>query len=83
MTGASPNGDRLYRTIGQVLGVPAGSLSEESSPDSLESWDSLHHLNLVMALESEFGVSLTAEDVVDMRSVALIRVILRQYGAQP
>jgi acyl carrier protein len=74
--------DRLYRTISQVLNVELSSLSEESSPDTIGSWDSLNHLNLVMAIESEFGISLTAEDVLDIRNVALIRAILRERGAQ-
>lgn len=75
------NNDRLYQTVAEVLGVPFDSLSEESSPDFIPSWDSLNHLNLVMALESEFGVSLSAEDVLDMRNMVLIRTVLRGYGA--
>lgn len=74
------NNDRLYQTVAEVLGVPFDSLFEETSPDFIPSWDSLNHLNLVMALESEFGVSLSAEDVLDMRNMALIRTVLRGYG---
>jgi acyl carrier protein len=71
---------RLYATIESTLGVPAGTVQEDSSPETIASWDSLNHLNLVMAVESEFGISLSPQDVVDMRNVALIRTILREYG---
>jgi acyl carrier protein len=71
---------RLYATIETTLGVAPGTVNDESSPESIASWDSLNHLNLVMAVESEFGISLTPQDVIDMRNVGLIRTILREYG---
>jgi acyl carrier protein len=74
--------DRLCRTISAVLGVPADSLSDDASPDTVAEWDSMGHLNLVMALESEFGVSLSAEDALGMRNVAAIRRLLRGRGVQ-
>jgi hypothetical protein len=33
-----------------------------------------------MAIESEFGIALTAEQVMEMGSIALIRAIVRQHG---
>ena len=77
---AASSRGRLYATIESTLGVPAGTLDEDSSPETIPSWDSLNHLNLVMAVESEFGISLSPQDVVDMRNVGLIRTILREYG---
>ena len=72
--------DRLRQTIGGVLGVPAAEISDASSPDTIAAWDSLNHLNIVMALESEFDVSLTPEDALGMRTVELMRTILRRNG---
>lgn len=63
-----------------VLGVPAEALGDDASPDTIADWDSMSHLNLVMALESEFGVSLSAEDALEMRNVAAIRHVLRSRG---
>jgi acyl carrier protein len=73
--------DRLSRTIAQVLNLSPELISDDTSPDSVSSWDSLGHLNLVMALEHEYGVSLSAEDALAMRNVALIRTVLRNAGA--
>lgn len=74
--------DRLYQTIAEVLGIVPGALSEESSPETIASWDSLNHLNLVMALESEFKIALPVEDALEMRNVALIQTILRKHGVE-
>ena len=67
---------RLNRVVSDVLGVPMDSITDESSPDNIEKWDSLSHINLVIAIESEFDVALTPEDTMDILSVKLIRIIL-------
>jgi acyl carrier protein len=73
--------DGLYKLVSQVLGVEPGSLSEEASPANIPAWDSMNHLNLVMALEGEYGVSLSPEDALAMRDLAAVRRILAQRGA--
>lgn len=60
--------------------MPIEAVSEDSSPDTIPSWDSVSHLNLILSLEAEFGVSFSPEDVMEMLSVRLIRVILAERG---
>lgn len=72
--------DRLQRTLAVVLEVSPADLTDEASPDSVTTWDSLNHLNLVMAIEGEFGISLSAEEAIEMRNVGIIRAVLRRYG---
>lgn len=67
---------KLKEVISNVLGVSTEEINDDSSPDNIEKWDSLSHINLVMALESEFNVELSPEDAMDMLSVKLIRMIL-------
>jgi len=66
----------LKKVVSDVLGVPVSAITDESSPGNIEKWDSMSHINLVMAIEAEFDVSLTPEDTMDMLSVKLIRIIL-------
>ena len=68
---------KLKEVISNVLGIPIAEINNDSSPDSIEKWDSLSHLKLVMAIESEFNVELSPEDSMDMLSVKLIRIILQ------
>jgi len=78
---ASDFNDKLYHIVSQVFGVPIEEVNDDSSPDTIASWDSLSHINLVLSLEEEFGVSLSPEDVMEMLSVGLIRTILAERGA--
>jgi acyl carrier protein len=49
-------------------------------PDDVEGWDSMGHINLLMAIESQFKISLTPEDAMEMLSLGLTRIILRERG---
>ena len=70
--------DKLYRIVSDVLGVPIEDITEDSSPDTITKWDSLAHINLILSLEAEFGVSFSLDDVMEMLSVRLIRAILAE-----
>jgi acyl carrier protein len=71
--------DKISSIVSNVLGISAGDVSDDTSPDSVSGWDSMAHLNLVMALETEFGISLSPEDAMEMQSVNLIKIILSEY----
>ena len=45
-------------------------LRESSSPDDIEAWDSLAHINLLAAVESAFAVRFSAEEMGDIADVA-------------
>lgn len=64
--------ERIFRVIGQVMGVPVEDVNEDSSPDSIQDWDSLRHMNMILALEEEFGLEFTDEQIVEMLSVGII-----------
>ena len=82
MSVATAGADRLYNTLAAVLGIDRRDLSEESSPDTIQNWDSLNHLNIILAVEGEFGVGLSPDDAMEMRNVGLIRSILRGHGVE-
>jgi len=72
--------DRIYRIVSDVFGAPTDTIDDDSSPDSISTWDSISHIHLILALESEFGVELSPEDSMEMLSVRLIRMILEDCG---
>jgi len=71
---------RLLDAISSVLDVSADLLTDESSPQSIVTWDSLNHLNVAMAVEGEFGVALTPDEVMEMANIGLIAAVLRRHG---
>ena len=68
---------RLKQVMATVLGVPAAAIGPDSSQDTIPAWDSLKHMNLVLALEQAFGVEVPDEDAAEITSYALIKVVLQ------
>lgn len=68
--------DKVFKIFSQIMEVPVEELTEESSPDTVKNWDSLQHMNLILALEEEFGVQFTDEQIVNMLNVKLIIITL-------
>jgi acyl carrier protein len=77
---ARADGDPVCRVVACALGLAPDALDEHSSADTLTAWDSLGHLTIVLALESEFGIQLPTGDAVTLRSVARIRDYLESHG---
>jgi acyl carrier protein len=71
------NEDALKRVIGAVLNVEAASVGPESSSDTIEAWDSLRHMHLVLAIEEEFKVSIPDEEAANITSYKLIKLVLQ------
>lgn len=74
MTGSSggPLRETLRKLMAEVFEIGVDEVTAESAIGNLEGWDSLGHIRLVAALELAFGVTLTADDIVAMTSVAAI-----------
>ena len=68
---------RVFIILSQIMGLPVEEIREDSSPDTIEAWDSLRHMNLVLALEEAFGIQFTEEEIVEMLNVQLIVDILK------
>ena len=68
----------LKQVMATVLGVPPGAIGPDASQDNIPGWDSLKHMNLVLALEQAFGVEVPDEDAAEITSYALIKVVLQE-----
>lgn len=70
--------DTLKDVMATVLGIAADSIDDDTSMDTVEAWDSIKHMNLVLAIEEEFGVSIPDEDAANITSYPLIRLVLNE-----
>lgn len=71
---------RLYGIISKVFSVPISQINDNSSPETVENWDSFNGLVLVDKLESEFKVKFKLDEIQDVKNVADIKRHLRNHG---
>ena len=49
----------------EAFGVDSAVLNDSFSKDSVESWDSVHQLNIIALLEESFDVMFDPEDIMN------------------
>jgi acyl carrier protein len=74
--------DRLRELLAGVLELPAASIPNDASAETLMGWDSLRQLELILALELEYGVRVPADQMLDLQSVGAIEEFLAEHGAE-
>jgi acyl carrier protein len=62
------------------MDIPASQINDESSPKTIESWDSFHGLILADELETRFSVKFVYEDLTSVKKVSDIKKNLAKYG---
>ncbi|WP_430502696.1 acyl carrier protein [Micromonospora trifolii] len=70
----------LTEVVAGVLEVDPAEVTDDSGPQTIGTWTSLRHLQLVVTLEEVYGLSFAFEDIRDVRSVADLRAVLRAKG---
>lgn len=70
--------ERVFHIVSDIMNWPLKKINENSSPESIETWDSLNHMNLILSLEEEFRVKFTDEQIVEVMDVQTIIKILEK-----
>ena len=61
--------DQVRGIASDLFSVPVERITPETSPETIEAWDSIQHLNFVLALEEKFNFQLSPEEMEQIRSV--------------
>jgi len=74
---------KLFTVIAEILEVPSAAITAHTSTATEERWDSLHHMQIIFAVEDAFGIHFRDEEIPLLTSVQLISDALVNYGANP
>jgi acyl carrier protein len=64
--------EQLQQVIATTLNIAPQKITETTTDEDIAAWDSLGHVNLMMALEQTFDVYLDVEDFPLLNSVPAI-----------
>lgn len=71
---------KLYEVVAGILKIETGILNEESNALNTPNWDSLRHIELMLAVETAFGVRFTMPEMVSMQNLGDMRGLLVAKG---
>lgn len=70
--------ERLNEVFRDVFDDDSITVSEDTTANDIEDWDSLNHITLIDAVESEFGVRFTMGEVSGMKNVGEMAQIIKE-----
>lgn len=71
---------KLFETVASVLNIDVESLNNASNGKNTENWDSLRHIELMLAVETGFGVTFSMSEMVSMQNLGDMRKLLVEKG---
>lgn len=74
------NEEKLKKVLAGIFKIDAAAINSNTSPDTVEAWDSLNHLNLIIALEEAFDISFTETQTVEIMNYDLVKIALKECG---
>jgi acyl carrier protein len=70
--------ERVRTVLADVFGIKSADVGPDTSPDTIEQWDSLQHLSLVLAIEEEFDLQLGDDETTEIVTFPLIVETVRE-----
>jgi len=70
----------LNEVIGKTFNISPDTINDETSYKEIKNWDSLNALFLIEAIEKEFGVNFSIEEIMLVTKVGDLRKLLRDNG---
>jgi acyl carrier protein len=74
--------EKLKSVVASMLDIDPASVGPNTSTDTVAQWDSLRHMNLVIALEEAFNISVPDEDVTALTSYPIIKAVVEEQLAK-
>ena len=73
--------DELHRFVAGVLGVDPARVHEDLGYGDILEWDSVHHVEIVLALEERLGIEIGPEQIVELTPVSVIEEFVAAHSS--
>ena len=64
--------DKIKEILATVLEIDQSDVNNDTNPNTVSNWDSLRHMKLVFAIEDEFGVQFSDDQIIQLTDVGKI-----------
>jgi acyl carrier protein len=71
--------EKLVEIVAELFELDSAAVDDALTPEDVELWDSLNHLRLVSAVEEEFRIKLSMQEIESIRSLAVLRALVEQH----
>lgn len=75
--------EKVAESIRSILDLPNQQITMRTTAEDIEGWDSFNHINIVVAIENQFGVKFNTSEVEEVRAVGeFVKLIEKKLAAR-
>jgi acyl carrier protein len=74
------NEKKLFEIVARVFNIPIDEINYESNPENIENWDSFTGYVLLDEIETNFDISITMEESLEIKKIDDFKNILKEKG---
>ena len=74
------NENKLFEIVARVFNVPINEINYESNPENIENWDSFTGYVLLDEIETNFNVTFTMDELLEIKKIDDFKNILKKKG---
>ena len=68
----------IYRIIGSLFELDHSAIADDLQIGDVPLWDSLGHAKLMLAVEDEFEIAISADEIADVQSIGDLETLLNR-----
>jgi acyl carrier protein len=73
----------LRKLVADALQLPVDAVPTDASSETLDGWDSLRHLDIIMAVEAATHITFPTPEIVELTSLDKLEAALKSHGWKP
>jgi len=74
--------ENLKEIFVNLFFIDEAEIHDKLSQEEVGAWDSLQHLNLILSIEEEFGISISPEESTEMLNFGLVVMLIEEKLCQ-
>ncbi len=74
------NKEKLFQIVSRVFDIPESEISYNSSPETIEKWDSFNGYILLDEIENEFGANFSLDETLEIKNIGDFKSLLEKQG---
>ena len=74
--------DIFEELLVEIFDIKRDEIKDDVTPDDLEDWNSINHMELCAKFEEEFEIELDVEEITEMQTLGLMKAVLKRHGVK-
>ena len=74
------NREALRKLVADALQLPLAEVPANASSETLEAWDSLRHLDIILSVESAANIKFATAEIVELTSLEKLEAAVIAHG---